>query len=147
MDKGVCAVIHQASVKIADFLTGREIKNSIAETDTCSYVKVIFKANSIPSVTINLISTGDDNDAAVRIFDLVMVPESKRPAVLQALNGINAGYRYAKFVLNMTNSTVQLEMDIPMKVENVGEIALELILRAVDIADKAYPTLMKAVWG
>lgn len=140
-------MIHQATAKIAEYFKSKEIKYTVQEVDTTSFVKVIFKTASISSFSVLLISTDENNDVALRVFDLVMVPPAKQQSVMNAINEVNNKFRYAKFVLNMKDSTVQMQMDIPMKTTDVGEIVMEMISRTLDIAEKAYPTLMQAVWG
>lgn len=49
----------------------------------------------------------------------------------------------------MHSSTQQFvrAMDAVFRSHDVGEICLELMARCVDICDKAYPDLMKALWA
>ena len=140
-------MIHQATSRIAEFFKSREIKYTIEETEGSSFVKVIFKTNSIAALSVLFISTDEDNDAALCVYDLVMVPQARQQSVMNANNEVNNAFRYAKFVLNLKDSTIQMHMDFPMKTTDVGETAMELMSRTLDIAEKAYPTLMQAVWG
>ena len=86
-------------------------------------------------------------DVAIRVFDLVKVPEAKLDVLLKAINAVNRRFRFAKFVLDTDDNSVQAELDAVFRSHDVGEICLELMARCVDICDKAYPDLMKALWA
>ena len=71
----------------------------------------------------------------------------KLDVLLKAINAVNRRFRFAKFVLDTDDNSVQAELDAVFRSHDVGEICLELMARCVDICDKAYPDLMKALWA
>ena len=106
-----------------------EISNTGKEAITVTYT-----GDSMPSIRIRFFFNRDCEDVAIRVFDIVKVPDSK-------VDG------FFKFVLDTDDNTVQAEMDAAFRTHDVGEICLELMARCVDICDKAYPDFMKALWA
>lgn len=98
------------------------------------------------SYRIRFISKDDDNDVAVRIFELISVDESRWAKVLPVLNQLNARFRYAKFVLDK-DGDINLEYDYLMHCPDPAASALELVIRIVKIVDEAYPEIMRAMWA
>ena len=81
------------------------------------------------------------------MYDIVKVPEEKVDVMYPAINSLNRHFRFAKFVLDTDDNTIQVEMDTAFRSRDVGEICYELLIRMVDICDTAYPDLMKALWA
>lgn len=52
-----------------------------------------------------------------------------------------------KFVIDFNENTVHGTMDACFGTHDVGMICYDLLDKGVDICDKAYPELMKALWG
>ena len=52
-----------------------------------------------------------------------------------AINSLNRHFRFAKFVLDTDDNTIQVEMDTAFRSRDVGEICYELLIRMVDICD------------
>lgn len=67
--------------------------------------------------------------------------------IYPAINSLNKHFRFAKFVLDTDDNTIQAEWDAAFRSRDVGEICYELLIRMVDICDTAYPDLMKALWA
>ena len=117
-------------------MDAKNIKHSDIEvTDSgMEKVTVIYTGDSIPSIRMIFFFNKDCEDVAIRVFDIVKLPENK-------IDG------FFKFVLDTNDNTVQAEMDAAFRTHDVGEICLELMSRCVDICDKAYPDFMKALWA
>ena len=117
-------------------MDAKNIKHSDIEvTDSgMEKVTVIYTGDSIPSIRMIFFFNKDCEDVAIRVFDIVKLPENK-------IDG------FFKFVLDTNDNTVQAEMDAAFRTHDVGEICLELMGRCVDICDKAYPDFMKALWA
>ena len=117
-------------------MDAKNIKHSDIEvTDSgMEKVTVIYTGDSIPSIRMIFFFNKDCEDVAIRVFDIVKLPENK-------IDG------FFKFVLDTDDNTVQAEMDAAFRTHDVGEICLELMGRCVDICDKAYPDFMKALWA
>ena len=109
-------------------------------------VTVTFGGESMPAIRIRLFFDKDCQGVALRVFDIVKVPEERQAAVLSTLNGLNCRFRFVKFCLLAQDQTVQAETDAVFRENDVGEICRELALRCASICDDAYPELMKAIW-
>ncbi len=138
-------MIRPATYAIQQSFDEKGIKYRVTEVEESSVVEAAFGIDNGPSVTVRFISRDDDNDVAIRIFDLIKVTEDKRSNVLTAINQINNQYRYLKFVIN-DKGGVNAENDLYMRTDNVGEICVEMFIRCMQILKKAYPILMHAIW-
>lgn len=139
-------MLRKASVAIIRELDKAGLKYDTIERDGTSVV-VCAIGGKVLDYKIQFISTDDDNDVALRIFDLVKYNSAKRDSVLNFLNTVNAKYRYVKFVMAEKDRTVQIECDFPQKMENVGPVAIEYIVRIMRILDECGNDLMKTLWA
>lgn len=140
-------MVHQATEKIYNHLSAKGISCRKMKRDDVSIVEAGFSGKNVAQIILRFFSNSEENDVALRAFDIAKYPPDRRALMCVALDEINSKYRYAKFVTNPKENTVQVEMDIPQSVTNVEEAAFELMLRAVRIIDEAYPTIMKVIWG
>ena len=101
---------------------------------------------NIPTMRVQIFFDSDCEGAAFRIFEVAKVPECKTAGMLSALNTLNYQYRFAKFVLNPKDSTIQAEADTAFRAHDVDAVCMELLSRILDICDTAYPELMRALW-
>lgn len=64
------------------------------------------------------------------------------------MNALNAQYRFVKWVIDK-DGDIHLEFDMPSETPAVilGDLAIEVFLRMVKIADDAYPTIMRKIWA
>ncbi|MBE7002681.1 MAG: YbjN domain-containing protein [Ruminococcaceae bacterium] len=140
-------MLFRATTEIADVFEKEDLKFDISDMDDSSLVEARFNTKKAGSLRILFISHDDDSDVAIRAFKVVTgVPDEKRAALLEAVNSCNDQYRFAKFILD-EDGDINMEYDLPVETNDVGEIALEIAIRFVQIADEAYPTMMKALWG
>ena len=108
---------------------------------------VTYSGDSMPTIRCLFFFDEDCESVAIRVFDIVKIPESKVAAIYPVVNAINNKFRFAKFCIDTDDNTVQAEMDAAFRSHDVGEICRELLLRCVSICDDAYPDLMKALWA
>jgi hypothetical protein len=130
-------------------MDAKNIKHSDIEVTQSGMEKVtvIYTGDSIPSIRMIFFFSKDCEDVAIRVFDIVKLPENRVEGFFKVVNEANRRFRFAKFVLDTNDNTVQAEMDAAFRTHDVGEICLELMNRCVDICDKAYPDFMKALWA
>ncbi len=138
-------MIHPATYAIQQTFEEKNIKHRIKELDGSSIVEAGFPIDNGPNVIMRFISTDDDNDVAIRIFELISVTEDKRKSVTDAINQLNDRFRYLKFVMD-EDGDISVEYDLCMHTNNVGPVCFEIFARAMSILDKAYPVLMRAIW-
>ncbi len=139
-------MIHPATRAIQQVFDEREVKYRIKEVGDTSAVEAGFSIKNGPGVIVRFISPDDDNDVAIRALQLLKVTDSKRDSILAAINQLNDQYRYVKFVMDKDND-VNVEYDLCLCTEDVGEICFEIFARFMQILDEAYPVLMHALWG
>ena len=83
-------------------MDAKDIKHSDPETAAGGRetVTVIYSGENIPSIRMRFFFDQDCQDVAIRVFDLVKVPEAKLDVLLKAINAVNRRFRFAKFVLD-----------------------------------------------
>lgn len=139
-------MIRKATQEIADKLTSAKFKFDIMDDETSS--RVVCGVNGkYNTYRIQFISLNDDNDVAIRAFDLVKFPQEKLNEMISFANECNARYRFVKFVVNTNDYTLQVEIDLPQKNQDPGDIALEMMVRIMQIMDKIGADMMRRVWA
>lgn len=138
-------MIHVATRAIQETFEEKGVKFRVKEVGDSSVVEAGFSIDNGPSVVVRFISPDDDNDVAIRIFELISVTEDKRANVQAALNKLNHKYRYLKFVMD-DDGDVNVENDLCLCTSNVGPVCFEIFARAMQILDDAYPVMMRALW-
>ena len=83
---------------------------------------------------------------AMRVFSLAHIEDRKLEQVYPLLNKLQNTYRFLRFTLDADNS-LKLEYDMTSSTPNVGEVAVELVIRTAKIVDHMYPELMKCIWS
>ena len=141
--------MHSSTQQFVRAMDAKDIKHSDIEVTQSGMEKVtvIYTGNSIPSIRMIFFFNKDCEDVAIRVFDIVKLPENRVEGFFKVVNEANRRFRFFKFVLDTNDNTVQAEMDAAFRTHDVGEICLELMGRCVDICDKAYPDFMKALWA
>ncbi len=99
------------------------------------------------SFTMYFIVNGDSNDVAVRVPHFVRFKKQNRRDMLQIANRMNDRFRFCKFTVNDEAEAVTIEYDFAEKTENIGESCEEIFRLVMQIAEKAYPEFMRAIWG
>lgn len=139
-------MVYNASKEISRVFDDNNINHRINETANTSSVEAGYTGDNAPNFIVRFISTDDDNDVAVRILSFVRVPDSKHTAVLEAINSLQRRFRYVNFTID-DDGEVNIGYDFPLRTANVGDVAVEMFIRMVKIADEAYPLFMKAIWS
>ena len=138
--------VFKATREIAAKLDSEEIKYSILTGNDSSTVQVKYSGDNFSTLEILFISRDDDNDVSVRVIHICKVPDNKLAPMILAVNECNNKFRYVKFVMDKDRD-INLEYDMPLKNNDVGEIAVELLIRIMKIMDEAYPIFMKAMYA
>lgn len=86
----------------------------------------------------------DDNED-VQIFGFFLkVPEEKITVMYEACNQCNCDYRWAKF--SVRKGQVCVESDAVIQLDSCADEVFGYMVRLTKIVERAYPTLMKAMW-
>ena len=90
----------------------------------------------------------DDNDrtVAIRTFEYCSFPAEKKAAMYEVCSKLNNEFRWIKFYVDERDNTITLADDAIVQLDTCGEEIWEIMVRLSDIADDAYPTIMKAIW-
>ncbi len=144
--KGEQTMIYQATQAIADRFEEENYKFRISEEENTSRVIAGVTCDNT-TIDIHFISSDDDNDVSVRVFRLVRFPEDKLDTILRVVNALNRQFRFARFIVDEEDRSVDIHHDIQSCTQDVGEAAVEMFCRLPNIADDAFPQLMKAIWG
>lgn len=142
-------MIYKATNLIKQEMDKQDLNCSIKEYDDSSDVIACYNIENGPTIQIHFISSDDDNDVSVRVYDFIHhVAEDKEEKILRVINECNAAKRYLKFVLD-SERDVNIEYDFPLKADDaaVGAEAYEMLVRYVNIIEECYPLFMKAMWG
>ncbi len=97
-------------------------------------------------VDFHLFFDQDSHSVSIRAFKLFIVPIDKKLAVMNQMNAINAEYRWVKFFVD-GDAWMNLQTDALINAETAGPVCLELIMRAINIVDEAYPKFMHEIWA
>lgn len=132
-------MIFQASKDIEAAIKGQNWNCGVDERENSSAVIAGFNMKTGNQMQVFFISAAD-NDAAVRVFQFFQTPAGKQSEALRVCNRLNRDFRFAKFVLE-DDGWVGIQMDMPTEAKPIGQVCLELLMRLLNIAEEAYPSL------
>ena len=80
--------MHSSTQQFVRAMDAKDIKHSDPETAAGGRetVTVIYSGENIPSIRMRFFFDQDCQDVAIRVFDLVKVPEAKLDVLLKAIN-------------------------------------------------------------
>lgn len=141
---------YKAPRLIAEAFEDHEIHFDVQDNPITGSETVVaaFGVANGPTVLVRFISRDDDNDVAVRAYDIVNdVSSDKLQRVQDACNILNEKIRYLKFYLGK-DGCVDAEYDFPLKMtdDSVGEAAVEMFIRFMHIIKKEYVIFAKALY-
>ena len=130
-----------------DLLDEKEIKyqtNDLQDGDVL--VQMSWNAENAPTIEIYVILDGDGESCAIRALPQVRVPEAKLEGMWALENSLNGRFRWARFYTDNDNDVV-LQCDAVLTEATAADVCFELSLRLLNIADEAYPEMMKQLWA
>lgn len=139
-------MVYPATQAIYDELKKQELECGIEARDEFSAVHVGINTKNA-SFEARFISRSEENDVALRIFNLLKFPAERTESMLLAVNRCNFRFRYLRFSLDTKNNTVDASYDFTMATDDVGAAAYELLMRSAGIIDDSYPELIKEISG
>ena len=87
----------------------------------------------------------EGNDVAIRTLPLVRVPNSRRKEACILLNSFQQRYRYARFVIDK-DGDVNVSYDFLVACQDIGECAVDVLMKMCGVLDACYPELMRFIW-
>lgn len=83
--------MHSSTQQFVRAMDAKDIKHSDPEAAAGGRetVTVIYSGENIPSIRMRFFFDQDCQDVAIRVFDLVKVPEAKLDVLLKAINAVN----------------------------------------------------------
>lgn len=139
-------MVYQASQAIYDALKAHDLECGIEARDTYSAVHVGVNTTNA-SFEARFISRSDENDVALRIFNLLKFPPERLESMLIAVNDCNYRFRFLRFSVDTKSYSVDASFDFTLATDDIGEAAYELLMRSAGIIDDSYPDLMKEIAG
>jgi hypothetical protein len=133
---------------IAETLEECDIKFGVKKSKEAEQILVGFPIECGPDVFMRYICNEDDNTVGARIFNLVPnIPKEKRLRAIEACNEINRKMRYINFCLD-DDDTITAKYDFPQYTpdDGIGNMALEIFVRATQILDSEYGIFMRALY-
>lgn len=91
---------------------------------------------------INIYFHSDNDRGSVYVWNIIEFDDVDFVNVLRAVNDLNYGYKYTRFIVDESDNTVTCAMNVIMH-DNaaVGDIMLEALQHMVSILEVAYPSL------
>lgn len=140
--KGAEKMIFPATEAIQETLRTHNMRCGVEEREGTSVVHVGITTD-VTEFEVLFISHSEDNDVAMRIYNLIRFPAEKLASATETINSFNYRYRFLKFSVDTDHNTVDVEYDLPVSEEQVGEAAFEILMRSAHILDLCYPELMQ----
>ena len=124
-----------AAMKAHNLNSGIEAR----EESSVLHVGITNEKNSFEALSI---SSSENNDVALRIYNLIKFPQDKLDAMLECINAANLRFRFLKFTVDEQDCSVDAAYDFTIAGEELGECAYELLMRCAGIIDDCYPAFM-----
>ena len=107
-----------------------------------------WNADNVPNGirVLMLFDKDGDNNLRFVVSNIVTVPQDRLGAVILACNKLNSRFRFAKFYIE-DNNELFIDGDAIVSMDNVGDVCREMCNRMVDIVDKGYPDIMRAIYA
>ena len=144
--KGLCAMIYQATEEVADRFDEAGLPYQIEETDGASIVHLSVDLEDT-KIELLFISSDDDPDVSVRVFQFARFPVANMDSAIRAVNKLNCEYRHVAFTVDEEKHAINVRADLPLNTDNIGDIAFEMYHRVCAICKDVYPQLMHDIWS
>ncbi len=126
-------------------LLRNNLKFNVRHLDNFDSVDLKFSLESGPFVTLQYLC---DENVSVYIFDIITgIPEEKLDRVMRTCNICNCNYKFFKFYVT-DDRALNMSFNYPgyTSADSVGDISLEMFLRAKSILNETYGSFMKALY-
>lgn len=97
-------------------------------------------------IKVALIFSKDGSSVSIRNTDLARVPDGKEIQAIRVCNELNLSFRWIKFAYDDERKMIQASDDAVIYTETCGEEVYRCCGHLMDIANEAYPLIMKALY-
>ena len=121
-----------------DFCDAKGIKYTLdtsASDDKYEVVRISYSLDNFESLRCTLLFKTDNEEVGLRIWNIVTTTASK-DYVLYTINKINADYKFAKYVLDESDMTVQVELDVYIEADSCGRVVYDSMMALFNITDR-----------
>lgn len=131
-----------------DALAKAKLKpKAVQELENGGNIVVIGVSGKNTNYDVLFIFDAKGGTVSIRVPRLVAgCPEDKTLALLDAINDINAKYRWLKFYLNKDQNIVA-QADAYANASADDNVCMKMLFRFGNIIDECYPILMHALWA
>ena len=127
--------------KFQKYLESKDYKYDIVEKAETTVINFPYKGKDV-----RLFFSGNDGEYLSIYTVFESVPNENSSAALLACNEMNTKFKWVTFYLDSDNDIIA-HLDAKLTVGDAAEEAMEMLVRHIDIMDKAKPTLMKAIYA
>lgn len=127
----------------ANFLDEKGVRYNVEDEHILS---IKYSGDNALDIRLLFFFGEDGRDVAIRCFSVAKVPSEKLARAHETCSKLNAKWRWLKFYVDSDNE-VTVADDAVVEPNTLGAECFELMLRCVDIVDKAYPDIMGTIWG
>lgn len=118
------------------FLDSKGIKYTLGKLeDGREDVSVSFTLDNFSSLQCRIFFKDDCEEVSLRIWNIVTATAGKN-RILANINTINNKYKFAKFVLDESDSTVQAELDVYIDGDHCGRSVYDSMNALFNVTDR-----------
>lgn len=129
---------YKTTQQFIDYLEQKNVKYTLkgVVSDNNERVDVSFSLDNFDSATCAIFFRSSNHAVSFRIWDIVKASAGKN-YILATLNQLNSSYKYAKFVLDEEDSTIQAELDMYIDEDHSAECVYDTMIILLDVIDDA----------
>lgn len=127
----------------ANYLDSKGIRYQIRNEES---IAITYNGDNAPEIRLIFVFGDDGSDVAIRAFSVAKVPSEKLARAYKTCSVLNNKWRWMKFYVDSDDEVTAAD-DAVIEPNTLAEECFELLLREIDIVDKAYPDIMAAIWG
>lgn len=136
--------MNPAAQIFANYLDEKELRYDIESEEVIAVTYTGGK--NAPRIRVVFIFDEDGHSVAVRCFSVAKVPSDKLAKAYETCSKLNDKWRWLKFYVDSDDEVTAAD-DAVIEPNTLGEECFELLVRCIDIVDRAYPEIMAMVWG
>ena len=126
---------YPATRNFIEYLESKDIKYTYEGMQNEKEVLTISSTlDNFESLAVMCYFNKDSEEVSLRIWNIVTATAG-RNNVLSTLNSLNAAYKFVKFVLDESDSTVQAEIDIYIDGDHCGRSVYDAMMAAFNVTD------------